>query len=568
MFETIADSLCELIRHPAASETLRLALLRLQSRLSGEWREPADQDLAHAFREPVHRITEIAAGLRAEFDQLIDLLVPPVALIAGIDNARQLLQSGIEDREQLQVALSGILGEAEATKLLDVVDRALGIADVRRALEIPLSDFNRVLRELERPPLRFPEEHKSAFRSYVSAHRDQILDAIRCAEIDRFERIEPPLQYATLRAFPDLAPDPSWLDDYEEPPEDVMATRIQAWLHSNGIEPGLAGTCSLPQVDEARAANQSMLSERFDAIRQVARAWSIKQGVLLPAEWTERSDVRQAMEGSGCLDFAVLSERELLGWLRALDLWPQGMPLTLDTTQLELSSADLDDSLTEQKRIQDERARARRSIAFDGREYDVESEALDDLIQAVRESIDDRFLLTSRRVKRLVALGSADRSGAGSGRGGRQGRRTAGSRGTEAQRAAIGLVGELLAYEWLRYRYEGATSDTWVSSYREAVLGGVPGDDSLGYDFEIALASRTLLFEVKATAGDQCEFEMGESELRAASSSRKGTYLIIFIRNVLDSHERELMVLPNPLEVEFSQQFRQSSGGIRFAFEA
>jgi hypothetical protein len=52
-------------------------------------------------------------------------------------------------------------------------------------------------------------------------------------------------------------------------------------------------------------------------------------------------------------------------------------------------------------------------------------------------------------------------------------------------------------------------------------IGGYEGDDFLGYDFEIVQRSQTLHFEVKATAGEEYEFEMGVSELRAARSARR-----------------------------------------------
>ena len=126
----------------------------------------------------------------------------------------------------------------------------------------------------------------------------------------------------------------------------------------------------------------------------------------------------------------------------------------------------------------------------------------------------------------------------------------------------------MLAYEWLQNRYPSEmTPDSWVSGYRSAVLGGHEGDDSLGYDLEVVQKSQTLRFEVKATSTDACEFQLTESELRAAQSARRGTYRIIFIRNVLDSGRRTLHVLPNPFDDQSRGKYRVMNEGLRYRFD-
>lgn len=85
-----------------------------------------------------------------------------------------------------------------------------------------------------------------------------------------------------------------------------------------------------------------------------------------------------------------------------------------------------------------------------------------------------------------------------------------------------------------------------MSGYRQFLLGGHEGDDTLGYDLAVQQRTRTLHFEVKATPGDVTEFELGTSELRAARAARKGTWRILFVRHALEPAMRELLVLPNP----------------------
>ncbi len=99
------------------------------------------------------------------------------------------------------------------------------------------------------------------------------------------------------------------------------------------------------------------------------------------------------------------------------------------------------------------------------------------------------------------------------------------------------------------------------------MLGGHAGDDTCGYDFEIVRKSGRLMFEVKATVTDNHAFDIGESELRAARSARKGAYRIIFINNILDPDSRRLRILPNPLEAEYADCFAQVNQGVRLRFD-
>ena len=72
---------------------------------------------------------------------------------------------------------------------------------------------------------------------------------------------------------------------------------------------------------------------------------------------------------------------------------------------------------------------------------------------------------------------------------------------------------------------------------------------------------------MKTTTTDDYEFDIGESELRAARAARKGTYRIIFIRSVLQPDARRLFVLPNPLEPAAASSFLQINQGMRFRFD-
>ncbi|MCR5623167.1 MAG: DUF3883 domain-containing protein, partial [Treponema sp.] len=78
----------------------------------------------------------------------------------------------------------------------------------------------------------------------------------------------------------------------------------------------------------------------------------------------------------------------------------------------------------------------------------------------------------------------------------------------------IGLAGEIAVYETLAQKY---TVVEWLSE--NAVKYGLPhaGDDSLGYDFiYINDKNEKIMVEVKATTGDQIEFDFSNNEFSTA----------------------------------------------------
>ncbi len=135
----------------------------------------------------------------------------------------------------------------------------------------------------------------------------------------------------------------------------------------------------------------------------------------------------------------------------------------------------------------------------------------------------------------------------------------------------VGIVGEIHAYRFLRYEFGRViTPDAWVSEIRLQVLPLVPGEpdntsDSHGYDFRFRYKKRLYHVEVKATVGDDTQFKLGISEIRAATrQARKGggRWRILRVRNAL-SNLPEFDWLPNPFEEESEQFFRLQKDGMR-----
>lgn len=349
--------------------------------------------------------------------------------------------------------------------------------------------------------------------------------------------------------------------------EDLMEEALGQRLADNGLAAEPAG--SLPLIDEVRTQNQAILGELLPQLRHCVLAWCARRGRTSHPSWLQRDGVLTKLRSAGCLDFVPLCEEKVIRWVDALELWPAEMPLTADSATLQITDDDLENGRQQEQKEREAKERERRSIRLDGRQFRAAPGHYHNLARVVRESLDHRFLTRAKRLRELLRFAPAPEKGKGTSgvrAGGTSYRGRARDALTEVQREAIGLIGEVLAFEWLNSNYPDTNADSWVSSYRNDVIGGHSGDDSLGYDFKVVQRSRTLLFEVKATRSDEFEFALGESELRAARAARKGCYRIIFIQNVLDSADRDLFVLPNPLEQDHRKKFQQVNEDVRLRF--
>jgi Protein NO VEIN, C-terminal len=134
----------------------------------------------------------------------------------------------------------------------------------------------------------------------------------------------------------------------------------------------------------------------------------------------------------------------------------------------------------------------------------------------------------------------------------------------------IGRMGELVVYHWLKKRLPEQDIDKAWRSKNAVLTTGRPGDDELGYDFEITFRKQTLHIEVKASLGDPQQFEMGETEVRAARKAarpRSGSrYVIAYVRNLSDLAGARVELLPNPMTDEGSNVLEILGEGIRYGF--
>jgi len=175
----------------------------------------------------------------------------------------------------------------------------------------------------------------------------------------------------------------------------------------------------------------------------------------------------------------------------------------------------------------------------------------------------------------ITPLAKARPSGGGSGSRGQDRSTPVRRRPSADLRDLVGIVGEIHAYRFLSAEFgsDVVRRDAWVSENRLKVLPPVEGEpnntsDSLGFDFQFRHRRRKWQVEVKATIGDDPQFELGISEIKAANRlarERGGRWRILRVRHAL-SNKPEFDWLPNPFEEGFREHFRLHRGGMLVSY--
>lgn len=571
VLESLASPLSDILGNRAAAREIALASVRLDRVLDGAWRRPSAGELAEALELPSERVADSLASLRQGLASTIEHVAAVVAHFEGVETGRRLLDEAIDAEAALLKAIEAISTlPVPPQELVRIASTAGDVGEVRRALEIDFAGFNQTLLALGPPflPIADPERHEQALRHFVSANRKRILDSLRERFLEDFQAGKALHEYISLSRLDRFEVPREWPETYESPSEALLTDYVNRWLESHGAAPLGSCTAKFEDLDELRQRNESRLGSILVKLGNLVTAWCSQNGGDVPVGWfaeaEEKATPRAYIRASGRLDFASVDDEQVVPWLTEGSFWPFGMPQTTHLEKLGLSAEVLDQGQRERKAREEAARRAARSVVLDGEQLEASEENYAELAAKTQASVDERFLETSKRQAALAEMAPRETgSGGGGGRG-----RARRERLTKEQRGAVGLVGEVLAYAWLRNRYPNeVTPDSWVSGYRSAVLGGHEGDDSLGYDFQIVQKSQTVHFEVKATSTDTCEFQLTESELSAAQSARRGTYRVLFIRNVLDKSRRALHVLPNPFEEASRGKYRVMNEGLRYRFD-
>ncbi|MGB6221027.1 sacsin N-terminal ATP-binding-like domain-containing protein [Haloferula sp.] len=247
---------------------------------------------------------------------------------------------------------------------------------------------------------------------------------------------------------------------------------------------------------------------------------------------------------------------------------------TLDEIRVHLGidAATVEAHRKERLKLEQEAEREKRTFEVAGSSFEVGTGSYKELFDGLKSlappvgprAIDDEFTP-------LKVIGPGRAGGGGGGTGAKLSSRRPSKELTEL----LGIVGEMHAYRFLQKEFgkESVRRSSWVSELSLKVLPHVAAGkdeiyDGLGFDFKFRCGKKTWHVEAKATQGDDSQFELGTSEIRAASrqaGSPDQPWRILRITNAL-SAEPTFEWLPNPFEKGGGQHYRLQQGGMRVSY--
>jgi hypothetical protein len=572
----VASPVCELIGHADLAQAFILGmrtLQRLDEQVAGPL--PTDRAIGPLSQELKLRECEglgALALLDSNAHRLIALLEPLVQYFSDDNGLARFLASSRSARtiHELRVVLEALWptrANLSAEDAITACQRARTASDLQQDLDLDFARFNVALTVTGYDPITYPELHEQAVASYIERNRDAILDRLRSLVVDQPRPGGDLSTYIECRAsLRQIQPPDQWLPTYPEPPEALISALVNAWLMARHA----VASTPLPAVSHARPCNRDAVNRLVQQFGRLMGAWCRVHASQIPAAWItpEKASVSllETLDARGALDFEVLDEERLVAWLRAVGQWPNGMPHSTSLEALGISESDLNHDRQQRERERAEREKHERSVEFRGRLIDP-NEADHNMVSAeIAENISKTALKvplgTSTNLQPAPAKSGASRYGTGGSGGGRR-------HVPEKKTDFIGFLGECAVYHWLRRQLNNSDIDeSWKSEMRSRILPGL-GNDGLGYDFSIRFRRKTWLLEVKSSIGDPMEFEMGESEVRAAmasASSKDTEYRIVYVSGVLDPSVLRIDVLPNPWSAEGRPVFQTFGQGWRYGF--
>jgi hypothetical protein len=573
----LAGPLAELIGIPSLVDSLWRAVSELEHTSAALHEELTDQQLATALSVGADQVRHARHRTGADINPIRRRLYPLVAHLVGAPAARPLeADARITDDAALRAAVRALpLPDAiTADALVDAATEEPSLDQLRRRLGVDFAAFNQTLANLSHyRPITHPDNHVAALRAFIAEHHTDLINRLRASRLAEFDQFQPQSDWTALRRFEGLDPDPTWLTQYETPPQPLLAERAEQWLAIHGAQARPA--TPLPALDQVQQTNRDLVRGYADQFGLLVGAWARQHPTAtLPDLW-QATDLSRwltsALDEVGALDFTPLDRPRLLRWCVTLGLWPPDMAATCELDALALTSEQI---RSQQRRRQQQRRRddkARNTIQLDGRPIDVSTGSYTELRSVLDATVhaEPQVLAGSTELARLAALPTAKHTNSDppAVRDSYTSRAGAGDHQLSlAQREAIGFAGEWLAYQWLRRHYPSASPASWVSSYRTQVFSGDPGDDTLGYDLEVPTPDGALYFEVKASLGDPNEFNLTETELRAAQRHLDRWRLIVVTQmRIPDSCT--ITVLPNPLSPRGQGHYQLVSRTLRFRYQ-
>ena len=565
----LAEAIGHVVGRPKFAAPLKLAAYELRDRCAA-LESPTDEQLADALSVSLHQLQETVRRLDGSIGGVLERCYPVLVHCLGLEHANKLTVPPSPDLSTFQALLAPYNDELPGTaeELVAAARRARNVDELRTAMGLDFAEFNRTLAALtpQYHPISRADVHEEELRKYIDLNRSRLVDRLRWAVFDRFEASEPIENWAQTRSLQWITTPEEWAFTQDSVDVGLLAEHIEASLTERLGAPAPQDGERLPALDQLRSSNNLLIRHLVPELDLLIKASRRpRPGVLAGAGAIENTTT--LLDQVGVLDFRPLTKDDVVVWLDVLGQWPAGMPTTTVLAAHGLTQADLDPARHAEQRAREERARRRRVITLGRQEFDVDSGDFTEVIAGLQQGLEENPEMIAGR-GRFANLQPLPSRRTGSAQGGRS---SAGARVdrdlSPAQRTAIGFAGEWIAYQWLRKNYPATDESSWVSTNRQKIFPGPPGDDGLGFDFRIGSGQEPFMFEVKATQGDGGQFELGESEIRTAqTAARNERWRLLIITWVLNPERTMVTMLRNPFSVNGRDFYREEGGALRFSY--
>jgi len=526
---------------------------------------------------------------------LVASRIRPVAALLGA--AGEGFETATADMDRLAEWLAANLSQWDAAALITAArrsrdDHAMGTAAWRALGDVAsLTAWNAVLEGLgeEYEPVRNRnvQEQTNAHLEGMQALSAAVARAVAvdCGEPGLFRKIE-----EVTHGF--SVPDDWSTRWWEVPFEAVVAALRDTWGEIADSEhlAVLRGTATLGELREA-------IEERGIAIEpdpyEIARGNNEGFGrVLLDAHDLHRTWLEFRHPDSRLPELPTVpglaADTYLRRWTDA-EFWRLALA-TLGDERFTDACGDASDARTARERLgldeeaverkrreraekEREAARKAKKVEIAGESFDIDAIDYAALLRCHAEMLDDPVGPRASEDE-FTPLGPLSRGGGGGGGGkGRTGHR----RLSPEEAEVVGILGEMHAYRYLQKEFGGRwfRASAWVSESRLKVQPLVEGErdeisDGHGFDFRFTRQGIRWYVEVKATKGDDTSFDLGISEIEAATriARRRGNtwrWRVLRVSRAL-SAEPVIDWLPNPFEEGFQKHYRLHRGGMAVSY--
>jgi hypothetical protein len=528
---------------------------------------PSESDYARALQVDADQVRDHLAAFRDDDAALLDTLLVVLGCELGVERASELREEliGLHSSRWAKV-LHRVWGSERLEQVIRVLKETSDLALVREQLGLEYARFNATLIAMGRGSLTSEVELRRQFDLHVSELRPSFMLRLRKHYVAVADEGGSLADYQARRNLEFLKFDPEWVKTHEG----LTVQEVEAYcadIFERDLGPVPAA--SLAPLLDVLNQNRKLLVNVCDRARPILRAIL---GSGTPDAWSRSSlEMTGDVEELGLLDFRVLAGDGALHILRSSGFWPSDVALSLELSDHNLTEADLDKEKQREQEMEAEKRRLRNLVTFGGLEFDASESDFPTKFASVAFPAYQESEWRQRSSVRTIALAAQPEGEPSRGGGGGGASKKKVTRPPDSVRAAMGLAGELLAFRYLEAKHVDRFSEAcWVSENRIAYFPG-HGDLSLGFDFRVNTKTCEWLYEVKATPGDSCEFELTDNEYRraiAAAADRTHRYRILFVQHVFDPSRCRVLELPNPASEVGVPGFRiVGRSSVRMRFE-